>query len=157
MASKERWRAAAVGTAGFACLIEALQADGLDGGGGGRWKRKSCCIGGASGSFVVADRAVEAAAGWYVMQWGVRSQCGRHDGAWGGIVGEGGGWTGSGVRGAAEANTDIIVLHARHAVRVFILSVRRTAAYDCSLHKPMGHQLAGAIMDMGWDLAIPRS
>lgn len=32
------------------------------------------------------------------------------------------------VWGAAEANTDVFVLHARHVVRMCILSVRRTAA-----------------------------
>lgn len=79
------------GTAGFACLAAALEADGPDGEGEGRWERKGCCMGGVTGGIVMADRAVETAAGWYVMQWGVGSKGGRHDGVWGTSVGDGGG------------------------------------------------------------------
>lgn len=62
------------GTAGFACLAAALKADGPDGEGEGRWERKGCCMRGVTGGIVMADRAVETAAGWYVCSggWGAK-------------------------------------------------------------------------------------
>lgn len=59
------------------------------------------------------------------------------------------------VWGAAEANTDVFVLHAR-AVRMYVMSVRRTAACAALFRKLICHEQAGAIIGMTWGVATPQ-